>query len=82
MSREYRHIYSWFITENSRLQGEVSYASGDVDGGDSDDQDIIELGVRYDTMLAFPIVAGANVSGADPGSTAAPERIRFVCKYS
>jgi hypothetical protein len=55
-----RGVGRWFITEDSRLQAEVSYADGNVDGG-GDNQDIVEWGVRYDTMLGLPIVGDTNV---------------------
>ncbi len=54
-----RGVMRWFTTDNSRLQAEVSYADGLVNGGD--DGRIIEWGVRYDTMLALPILGDSNV---------------------
>lgn len=56
-----RAVARWFVDENSRLQGEFSYANGEVDG-DGDEGEIFEWGVRYDTVLGgLPIVGDTNV---------------------
>lgn len=54
-----RGVGRWFMTDNSRLQGEVAFAHGTVDG--NDDGNLVEWGVRYDTMLDLPIVGSSNV---------------------
>ena len=55
-----RGVVRWFLDENTRLQGEVSYADGTVDG--DDDGNVVEWGVRYDTTLAgLPIIGDTNV---------------------
>ncbi len=57
-----RGVARWFLTPNSRLQGEFAYASGHQDTGNAFDMDIIEWGVRYDTMIAgLPLVGDTNV---------------------
>ena len=57
-----RGVARWFMTPDSRLQGEVSYADGEQDGGDSYDMDIIEWSVRYDTVIAgLPLIGDTPV---------------------
>lgn len=55
-----RGVVRWFLDEDTRLQGEVSYADGTVDG--DDEGDLIEWAVRYDTTLAgLPVIGDTNV---------------------
>lgn len=57
-----RGVARWFLTPNSRLQGEFAYASGHQDRFTVHDMDIMEWGVRYDTMIAgLPLVGDTNV---------------------
>jgi len=61
-----RGVVRWFLDENTRLQGEVSYADGTVDANEAgttgDDGNVVEWGVRYDTMLAgLPIIGDTGV---------------------
>jgi hypothetical protein len=62
-----RGVGRWFITPDSRLQGQVAYASGKQDspsaGGAAEfDMDIIEWGVRYDTVLqGLPVIGDTPV---------------------
>jgi len=57
-----RGVARWFITPDSRLQGQVSYAAGHQDSGDSYDMDIIEWGVRYAMILAgLPVIGDTPV---------------------
>ncbi|MEO9874351.1 MAG: hypothetical protein ABJM26_06325 [Anderseniella sp.] len=55
-----RGVGRWYITPDSRLQAEFSYANGDQDGIDGDrlnDMDVFEWGVRYDMLVSgIPIV--------------------------
>lgn len=60
-----RGVARWFMTPNSRLQGEVAYASGKQDTRVADqdsentpyDMDVIQWGVRYDTVVeGLPII--------------------------
>jgi len=75
-----RGVVRWFMSPNSRLQGEFSYVDGTTDnGGDTGDTSILEWGVRYDTMIAgLPLIGDTNIfvgyrgadfdkSGTDPG---------------
>lgn len=63
-----RGVARWFITPQSRLQAEVSYASGKQDSDDKD-MDVIEWGVRYDTMLSgLPLIGDTNVFVAYRGA--------------
>lgn len=56
-----RGVARWFMMPDSRLQGQVSYASGHQDS-DQYDMDILEWGVRYDTILAgLPIIGDTQV---------------------
>jgi hypothetical protein len=60
-----RGVVRWFLDENTRLQGEVSYADGTSDANEAgvgDDGNVIEWGVRYDTTLAgLPVIGDTNV---------------------
>ncbi len=61
-----RGVARWFMTPDSRLQGEVSYANGSQDGVfDTDgikDMDVIQWGVRYDAVLGgLPIIGDTAV---------------------
>lgn len=60
-----RGVARWFMTPDSRLQGEVAYANGtqDDDGGDGPhDMDVIQWGVRYDTVIGgLPLVGDSAV---------------------
>jgi len=65
-----RGVARWFMTPDSRLQGEVAYANGKQDsrfGGDDDDDvpydmDVIQWGVRYDTVIGgLPIIGDTAV---------------------
>ena len=57
-----RGVARWFLTPDSRLQGQVSYAAGHQDTGDPYDMDIIEWGVRYDMILAgLPVIGDTPV---------------------
>lgn len=85
-----RGVGRWFLSPDSRIQGEVSYATGDQDsfasnGNGTYDMDVIEWGVRFDTVLPglpvigdTPVFAGyrgarfdneGNGSGDDDGQT-------------
>ncbi|MEM9471567.1 MAG: hypothetical protein AAGA00_06385 [Pseudomonadota bacterium] len=56
-----RGVVRWFLHENSRLQGEVSYAEGKVDGDNDDNEYLIEWGARFDTRLgSLPILGDTN----------------------
>lgn len=55
-----RGVIRWFLEENTRVQGEVSYADGTVDG--DDDGNVVEWAVRYDTVLqGLPLIGDAGV---------------------
>ncbi len=55
-----RGVVRWFLEENTRLQGEVSYADGTVDG--DDDGNVVEWAVRYDTVFeGLPLIGDAGV---------------------
>lgn len=67
----------WFIDDVSRLQLEGVYANGDVDNGSN--MDVFEWGVRYDRVVALPVVGDSQIfvgyrgnsfdkNGGDPGS--------------
>jgi len=57
-----RGVARWFITPDSRLQGEISYVDGEQDTGDSYDMDIVEWNVRYDTILmGLPVIGDTSV---------------------
>lgn len=62
-----RGVARWFMTPDSRLQGEVSYANGDQDGcTDEDcssyDMDVIQWGARYDTVISgLPLIGDSTV---------------------
>lgn len=56
-----RGVGRWFMTPDSRLQGEVAYANGEQDSGDGYDMDVIQWGVRYDTLLMLPLVGNSTV---------------------
>lgn len=57
-----RGVARWFMTPDSRLQGEVSYANGDQDSDDPFNMDIVQWGVRYDTVLAgLPLIGDSAV---------------------
>lgn len=65
-----RGVARWFMTPDSRLQGEVAYANGTQDecsDGPCDDNspydmDVIQWGFRYDTVIAgLPIVGDTAV---------------------
>ena len=55
-----RGVVRWFLDENTRLQGEVSYADGTVDS--NDDGNVVEWAVRYDTVLeGLPLIGDTGV---------------------
>ncbi|MEO9875513.1 MAG: hypothetical protein ABJM26_12120 [Anderseniella sp.] len=55
-----RGVVRWFLEENTRLQGEVSYADGKMDG--DDEANVVEWAVRYDTVLEdLPLIGDAGV---------------------
>jgi len=57
-----RGVARWFITPDSRLQGQIAYADGKQDGPAQYDMDIIEWGVRYDMILAdLPVIGDTPV---------------------
>lgn len=62
-----RGVARWFMTPDSRLQGEVAYANGTQDEcSDCDnspyDMDVIQWGVRYDTVIGgLPIIGDTAV---------------------
>ncbi|MEO9874501.1 MAG: hypothetical protein ABJM26_23085 [Anderseniella sp.] len=63
-----RGVARWFMTPDSRLQGEVAYANGeqdDADGTNIDrpfDMDVIQWGVRYDTVIGgLPLIGDSAV---------------------
>lgn len=63
-----RGVARWFMTPDSRLQGEVAYATGtqdDANGAPPDspfDMDVIQWGVRYDTVLSgLPLIGDSAV---------------------
>lgn len=59
-----RGVVRWFMTPDSRLQGEISYADGDQDtgGGAPFEMSIIEWKVRYDTVLmGLPLIGDTPV---------------------
>lgn len=68
-----RGVARWFMTPDSRLQGEVAYAHGkqDNDGPDPNvdpnpnrpfDMDVIQWGARYDTVLSgLPLIDEGTV---------------------
>lgn len=53
-----RGVVRWFISENSRLQGEFSYVDGTVEDNDAT---VMEWGARYDTVLGLPVIGDTNV---------------------
>jgi len=56
-----RGVARWFMTPDSRLQGEVAYADGEQDS-DNKDMDVIQWGVRYDTVIGgLPIIGDTAV---------------------
>ncbi len=63
-----RGVARWFMTPDSRLQGEVAYANGEQDDDDGTgidepfDMDVIQWGVRYDTVISdLPLVGDSAV---------------------
>ena len=63
-----RGVARWFMTPDSRLQGEVAYANGKQDDdegseiGEPFDMDVIQWGVRYDTVIGgLPLVGDSAV---------------------
>lgn len=57
-----RGVARWFMTPDSRLQGEVAYANGKQDSGDDYDMDVIQWGVRYDTVITgLPLIGDTAV---------------------
>ena len=63
-----RGVARWFMTPDSRLQGEVAYANGSQDnidsGGDGApfDMDVIQWGARYDTVISgVPLIGDSAV---------------------
>lgn len=56
-----RGVARWFMTPDSRLQGEVSYADGSQDA-DVKDMEVIQWGVRYDTVISgLPLIGDSAV---------------------
>ncbi|WP_108879391.1 hypothetical protein [Anderseniella sp. Alg231-50] len=63
-----RGVARWFMTPDSRLQGEVAYANGKQDDADGSeigrpfDMDVIQWGARYDTVISgLPLVGDSAV---------------------
>lgn len=56
-----RAVGRWFVTPDSRLQGEVAYANGTQDDGDGHDMDVVQWSVRYDTLMTLPVVGDSKV---------------------
>lgn len=64
-----RGVARWFLTPDSRLQGEVAYANGTQDTAESSgtddapfDMDVIQWGVRYDTAITgLPLIGDGTV---------------------
>lgn len=60
-----RAVARWYMTPDSSLQFEVSYADGINDDEDDDPNDefmLVEWGARYDTMIeGLPLVGDTNV---------------------
>lgn len=59
-----RGVARWFMTPDSRLQGEVAYADGSQDGPANDvkDMEVIQWGVRYDTVISgLPLIGDSAV---------------------
>jgi len=57
-----RGVARWFMTPDSRLQGEVSYADGGQDDGDPEDMQVIQWGARYDTVISgVPLIGDSAV---------------------
>ena len=54
-----RGVIRWFTSADTRLQGEISYVDGTFDG--DDDANIVEWAVRYDTVLALPVLGDTNL---------------------
>lgn len=56
-----RGVVRWFMTPDSRLQGEFSYVNGETDSI-ANDTTILEWGIRYDTVLmALPFIGDTTV---------------------
>lgn len=56
-----RGVGRWFLSPDSRLQGEFSYANGDQDSDDYN-MHLIEWGVRFDTVLpGLPVIGDTPV---------------------
>lgn len=75
-----RGVGRWFLTPDSRLQGEVSYVSGNQDGSEDGikDMEIIEWSARYDWLQPLPVIGdtsiyvgyrGAHFENDDPAGT-------------
>ena len=61
-----RGVARWFMTPDSRLQGEVSYADGKQDvaapGDPKKDMHVIQWGARYDTVISgLPLIGDSAV---------------------
>lgn len=57
-----RGVVRWFMDPDTRLQGEIAYADGDVDEFQPSGMTIVEWGVRYDTVIRdLPILGDKSV---------------------
>ncbi|WP_108882455.1 hypothetical protein [Anderseniella sp. Alg231-50] len=57
-----RGVGRWFISPNTRLQLEAAFADGKTDNENSNDAQIIEWGVRFDTVLeGLPVIGDTAV---------------------
>jgi hypothetical protein len=56
-----RGVARWFMTPDSRLQGEIAYADGKQDD-DHKDMQVIQWGARYDTVISgVPLIGDSAV---------------------
>jgi hypothetical protein len=57
-----RGVARWFVDPDTRLQLEAAYADGVTDDDDSNDTQIYEWGVRFDTVLmGLPVIGDTAV---------------------
>ncbi len=77
-----RGVLRWFLSGESRLQLEASYASGSQDAGSDINVDIVEWWVRYDTVLhELPVIGDTPVFIAYRGAHFETDEIDAPAEY-
>lgn len=67
-----RGVARWFVDDMSRLQVEGAFANGDVDDGEDVDgfnMDVFEWGVRYDRVVALPVIGETQLFAGYRGTS-------------